>query len=200
MKFFLNKQNRFTPLEGRVKESHLTGFTLIELLVVIGIIAVLSSILYANFNEARMIARDKARMTTLKEVQLALELYKAQYGEYPAACDAAGTGNFAGPGPVSSRSGPFVECSQYISGLVPEFISVLPLDPVFEDESDKGFYYRSDGSRYKFMSYDSVEVNTVNSAGHEFARCPNEDKNNCDLNQTYNQRTYAVYSAGAEDW
>ena len=47
-------------------------------MVVVGIIAILSSILYANFNEARMIARDKTRMTTLKEVQLALELYKAQ--------------------------------------------------------------------------------------------------------------------------
>ena len=199
MKFLLNEQNGFVPLGGKVKKSPLVGFTLIELLVVIGIIAVLSSILYANFNEARMSARDKARMTTLKEVQLALELYKAQYGEYPlAGCSAS---EFAGPGAASDNG--FTKCDgNYIVGLVPEFISVLPLDPVSENEEDRGYYYRSDGSRYKFMSYGSVEVNTVNDFGHEFARCPSESGQHCNLTSKNGlfSNTYAVYSVEAELW
>ncbi|HMO78519.1 MAG TPA: type II secretion system protein [Candidatus Paceibacterota bacterium] len=202
MKFFQNKQTGFTPLEGKVKKSSLTGFTLIELLVVIGIIAILSSILYANFNEARMIARDKARMTSLKEVQLALELYKAQYGVYPSAgvgtCANAGD-KFVGPG---LGNGDFVGCaginkSRYIDGLVPEFIGALPMDPTFEDQENRGYYYRSNGTSYKFMSYDTVEVNTVSSPGHEFARCP-ATSGACSGGVP--ATTYAVYSAGAEDW
>lgn len=186
MKFFQNKQK---------------GFTLIELLVVIGIIAILASILYANFNEARMIARDKTRMTTLKEVQLALELYKAQNGVYPDANCTAGFLEFAGPG-TSNQSG-FQNCTgasaaNYIIGLVPEFIAALPMDSIFEDEANRGYYYRSDRSSYKFMSYDTVEVNLVDSFGHEFARCP-AAIGACGSIEDI-ATTYAVYSAGAEDW
>ena len=180
MKFFLNKQK---------------GFTLIELLVVVGIIAILSSILYANFNEARMIARDKARMTSLKEMQLALELYKAQYGVYPDACSPANTINFVGPGDTTASD--FDKCANYIPALVPEFIGALPLDPVFENETNRGYYYRSNGTSYKLMNYGSVEVNLVADFGHEFARCPTA-AGAC--NSGVPSDTYAVYSAGAELW
>ena len=54
------------------------GFTLIELLVVIAIIAILAAVLLSSFDEARKSARDDARKAELKELQLALELYKAQ--------------------------------------------------------------------------------------------------------------------------
>ncbi len=55
------------------------GFTLVELMVVISVIGILSSIVYANFGSARASARDDIRKSALKEVQLAIELYKAQY-------------------------------------------------------------------------------------------------------------------------
>jgi len=59
------------------------GFTLIELLVVISIIAMLSSIVLAATNAARIKARDSARIQTVKEIQKALSLYYADYGYYP---------------------------------------------------------------------------------------------------------------------
>ena len=62
------------------------GFTLIELLVVIAIIGVLSSIVLASLNSARKKARDTRRITDLKQIQLALELYfDGQSNQYPAA-------------------------------------------------------------------------------------------------------------------
>jgi len=61
------------------------GFTLIELLVVVSIIGVLSSLIYINFSEARDSSRNRVWQTELKEVQLALELYKSQNGVYPPA-------------------------------------------------------------------------------------------------------------------
>jgi hypothetical protein len=142
-----------------------------------------------------MIARDKARMTTLKEVQLALELYKAQYGEYPmAGCTAAGTNNYAGP---TGKGGAFIGCTDYIPDLTPEFISVLPTDPIYSNEGDRGYFYRSDGSSYKFMSYDAVEVNIITNIGQEFSRCPIIAG---ECSSGVQSTTYAVYSDGAEDW
>ena len=62
------------------------GFTLIELLVVIAIIGVLASIVLASLNSARRKSRDARRITDIKQVQLALELYfDAQGSTYPPA-------------------------------------------------------------------------------------------------------------------
>ncbi|MDE1875001.1 MAG: type II secretion system protein [Patescibacteria group bacterium] len=61
------------------------GFTLIELLVVIAIIGLLSSIVLASLNTARMKARDTERKAQLKEIENALELYYDAYGVYPPA-------------------------------------------------------------------------------------------------------------------
>ncbi len=177
----------------KILNKKLNGFTLIEIMVVIGIIGILSAVLFANFSEARMQARDKARMTTLKEMQLAIEFYKAQNGSYPVAgCGAVGDA-FSGPGP---RVGLLTSCPLYIEGLVPDFISVLPNDPVFEQEAGRGYYYASNETSYKLMSLDSVEVLTV-SLGDEFARCPSAT-GACSGGIPTN--TYAVYSSGAEAW
>ncbi len=57
------------------RKSGILGFTLIELLVVIAIIGVLASIVLASLNSARRKSRDARRITDLKQIQLALELY-----------------------------------------------------------------------------------------------------------------------------
>lgn len=66
------------------------GFTLIELLVVIAIIGILSSVVLASLATARKKARDANRISDLKNVQLALELYYDGNQLYP---DQAGAGN-----------------------------------------------------------------------------------------------------------
>ena len=72
-----------------------SGFTLIELLVVIAIIGVLATIVLASLNTARVKSRDARRITDLKQIQIALEIYYDGKGveNYPAAptagtCDA----------------------------------------------------------------------------------------------------------------
>ncbi|HEY9481219.1 MAG TPA: prepilin-type N-terminal cleavage/methylation domain-containing protein [Candidatus Paceibacterota bacterium] len=59
------------------------GFTLIELLVVIAIIGLLSSIVLASLNTARIKSRDAARLSALRQVQIALEYYYDKHGRYP---------------------------------------------------------------------------------------------------------------------
>lgn len=186
-----------------MNKKHLDGFTLIELMVTISIIGLLSAVLFANFNDARMLARDKARMASLKEMQLSLELYKSQNGRYPAAGCTPVT-SFSGPG-TASASG-FVSCTNYVYGVagalfVPDFISVLPNDPKFESVAGKGFYYRTDatGSEYKLMILDSVESNKVTSFGDEFARCPVSGGGCSSVDGIAN--TYAVYRGNsAKTW
>lgn len=70
------------PLGLRKKVSE-KGFTLIELLVVIAIISLLSSIVLAPLNSARMRARDTYRADTLREIRTALENYQNDAGHYP---------------------------------------------------------------------------------------------------------------------
>jgi prepilin-type N-terminal cleavage/methylation domain-containing protein len=60
------------------------GFTLIELLVVIAIIGILSSVVLASLNTARQKSRDARRISDIKQLQLALELYFDDNGIYPA--------------------------------------------------------------------------------------------------------------------
>ena len=59
------------------------GFTLIELLVVIAIIGILSSVVLASLNTARLKARDTRRVSDIKSIQLALEFYYDSLGAYP---------------------------------------------------------------------------------------------------------------------
>jgi len=59
------------------------GFTLIELLVVIAIIAILSTVVMAGLNSARAKGRDAKRLSDIKQVQSALELYQDSCEGYP---------------------------------------------------------------------------------------------------------------------
>jgi len=91
------------------------GFTLIELLVVIAIIGILASIVLASLNTARKKGRDARRVSDMKQVQLALELfYDSNGSQYP-------IGNVA-PGYAMTDSATL--------DLAPAYIAALPVDPV----------------------------------------------------------------------
>ena len=77
------------------------GFTLIELLVVIAIIGILATIVMVSLNTARAKARDARRISDVRQIQLALQMYYDSTGSYPA----------------------------LLSGLSPTYISATPLDP-----------------------------------------------------------------------
>lgn len=60
-----------------------TGFTLIELLVSIAIIGLLGAITTINITKIRMKQRDAKRMSDVREIVKALNLYQNQLGKYP---------------------------------------------------------------------------------------------------------------------
>ena len=66
------------------------GFTLIELLVVVAIMGLLAALAVVALNNARARARDARRVSDVKQLQTALELYYLDQNEYPDAPSAPG--------------------------------------------------------------------------------------------------------------
>lgn len=99
------------------------GFTLIELLVVIAIISILSSIVLASLNSARIKARDARRKADLHSLELAIALYLDSTGTFP-------NNDYTGAGDWTVA---------YKTQLAP-YISPPPLDPL---ANNMGRYYGS---------------------------------------------------------
>ena len=174
------------------------GFTIIEVLVVISIIGILVAILVLSFDAARKHSRDSARKASLKQLQLAIETYRAQNGKYPAkGCGDVST-KWIGPN-ITGNSNTNV-CTDYIAGVAPEFIAALPVDAK-QGGADSGFLYQTDSSQtaYKVIINNTVETDTVSTYSDEFARCA-LNCGNAACPATPPANTYAVYSKGAECW
>ncbi len=84
------------------------GFTLIELLVVIAIIGLLASVVLLSLNSARAKSRDAKRMSDVRQIASALELYYNDNNSYP---------------------------TTSLGQLVPSFIGSLPTYPLPNDGS-----------------------------------------------------------------
>lgn len=60
------------------------GFTLVEILVVVSIIGIIISISVLSFNSTEEVSRNNARLSNVKQIQLALEEYYKYENSYPA--------------------------------------------------------------------------------------------------------------------
>lgn len=178
------------------------GFTLIEILVVIAIISILLTILFANFGQAKEDAKNKAMQAELKEVQLALELYKAQNGKYPPAnsnCDTSAFGIF------TAKSQSCEPTHLFIDELVPEFIADLPSHTKSANGTcNISYTVDTAGAWYKLVAIQCHAGAANQSEGvqseDELARCPSVCTStfNCVPTDQEFYESYAVYSAGGE--
>ena len=128
------------------------GFTLIELLVVIAIIGILSSVILASLGNARAKSRDATRLSNVRQIQNALELYYADNGEYPNRSLAT----TLAPGvetPVDCGNGFLGRQSwcDLASDLSP-YIQ-MPWDPLWDDSNDFYRYYYDSFSADNYQSY-----------------------------------------------
>lgn len=109
------------------------GFTLIELLVVIAIVSLLSSVILASLSSAQARGRDANRLTELRQIKYALELYYDQYGYYPPDLN-GNTAIETSNGDLSATSGCGTDSNWSSSGglaqLTPQYIAALPKDPL----------------------------------------------------------------------
>jgi prepilin-type N-terminal cleavage/methylation domain-containing protein len=151
------------------------GFTLIELLVVIAIIGLLSSVVFASLNSARGKARDARRIADVRQIERAIEMYYNDFGNYPVVGGWQGTssGCYGGAG---------------IPGIVPTYISSMPMDPLPSTASSGICYlYYSNGVDYKILIHGALEACSPGS-------CPLQDP------ARTGQRTGAIYTPAARLW
>lgn len=130
------------------------GFTLIELLVVVSIIGILASIALASLYTARLRARDAQRVSDMKEMQKAIELYFAQYKQFPR----TDIGNSVAPRSECAQWGGHTAAqviydTGHARGIYPEYITSMPTDPGMNAAANTNCYvYRSNGIDYKIIA------------------------------------------------
>jgi len=120
------------------------GFALIELLVVIAIIGMLSSVVLASLNTARIRARDAQRMTAISQLQNALELYYLDNRQYPPSGGATAP---SGSWTTSTDS----SWATFQTALAP-YMSQLPRDP---KQSTSGWPYTTGVYGFSYYSHGS---------------------------------------------
>ena len=139
------------------------GFTLIELLVVIAIIGILATIVMASLSSARKRGRDARRISDIKQLQLALELYYDANTTYPTALSAlTGPGYIAAipndPGTLNpyayvalqgAAAAPSTCASYHLGAKLENNANVAAAGSPFNDDSDTkgaGTYPTDDGT------------------------------------------------------
>lgn len=137
--------------------THKKGFTLVELLVVIAIIGLLSTLAIVALNSARQRARDAKRVSDVRQVQTALQLYFDAQNEYP----------LAATPPANLGEGSFVVLSSDgFSASAPSGATVyMGLVPDFPTPGASG-----ELDDYEYTAYDdSTEASTCTTAAETCA-------------------------------
>jgi len=101
-------------IPGTAKKS---GFTLIELLVVIAIIGILAAAVLTRLDQAQAQARDTQRISDMRQIRTALEMYFVDYGHYPD--ETVGV----------NHRGEFIGVGDTIDTLLSPYLNPVPRDP-----------------------------------------------------------------------
>ncbi|PIP86894.1 hypothetical protein COW81_03210 [Candidatus Campbellbacteria bacterium CG22_combo_CG10-13_8_21_14_all_36_13] len=158
------------------------GFTLIELLVVIAIIGLLSSVVLASLNTARIKARDAKRFAELTEMQKAIEFYYDANGKYP---------------PISNTHNHASSWTTFTNYLKP-YLPQIPIDPTnlyWYYDSDTGDNNQTYGMMIQIES--SSNYSKVNNDGGYY------NGNDPNYYEVGSQPTYCMnsgYSGSGRNW
>lgn len=117
------------------------GFTLVEILIVVTIIGLLSSVALFAYDNAKKKARDAQRLLDLGNLEKALEYYASVNGKYPERA-------YNGEG--------LWGLEKLIGVLSPEYIPVIPVDPLIGDHYDENSPIVDDNDRvYQYSTLGS---------------------------------------------
>lgn len=119
------------------------GFTLIELLVVISVIGLLSTLAVIGLDNSRKKARDARRVSDMKQIQTAIEMYTNDHGgKY---FSTGGTTRCLGIPSTEQCWGGFTGDDALNAALTP-YLSKIPVDPLYGTRSYNTYIYQSPGT------------------------------------------------------
>lgn len=165
-----------------------SGFTIVELLIVIVVVGILAAITIVAYNGIQLRSRDTIRVNDLRAIHKSIELYKAENGSYP--LPANGSMNWTG------NCSSFGSVTDYITGIS-TYVSRLPLDPKWKNTDNKCYLYRSNGTDFMILSWNSME----NICGGDPSNaCNPPEIRALDRQVTTNELSIAIFSPGAALW
>ena len=121
------------------------GFTLIELLVVIAIIGLLSTLAVIALNSARQKSRDTKRLSDIRQIATALELFYTDSNVYPTEASPVELGQ-GGYSAICSNGFQATCTGTAYMGLVPQ--PPVPADGTCSDTNNQYLYSSPDGQSY----------------------------------------------------
>lgn len=144
------------------------GFAILEVLVVVSMIVLLASVTLANVSSARGRARDTVRISDLKLIGAALDLYRQEHGSYPFCpfCTSAlysRTGDYGWNDAVNAWKTGVGWVSVSLGRDLAPYIAKLPKDPVnnrnlfflpgwFFSDQAYSYLYNSRGLNYELVT------------------------------------------------
>ncbi len=124
------------------------GFTLVEIVVAVGIVAILATAVIGTLQEGRKKARDAERVSDLKQVQLALRLYKDAESSYPLGHDG---------GTVLGEGGAFdATLAEYVTATVSDSMGSVS-DSTYEYVYDSDYDCSVAGASKKILYAKTME-------------------------------------------
>lgn len=131
------------------------GFTLIELLIVVAILGLLTTIAVVFLQNARSAARDTQRVSDIKQIQKALEMYHLEYGHYPVSNCGATQPNAAWCNSIESMDNNIWIKDSGDATAFAKFMPNMPTDPLQSDvavyRANYGYFYFSMGDTYALV-------------------------------------------------
>jgi prepilin-type N-terminal cleavage/methylation domain-containing protein len=125
-------QNRQT----RPSYSTHSGFTIVELLIVIVVIGILATITIVAYNGVQVKARDSARISKVKSISKAIELYYADNSRYPPILDGNGAESTCGS---TTENWGHCDRNKIIADMLAPYITIDPTS--LSNATQNNYYY-----------------------------------------------------------
>jgi prepilin-type N-terminal cleavage/methylation domain-containing protein len=124
------------------------GFTLIELLVVIAVIGLLATAVMVALNNSRIKARDARRISDIRQLQKALEMYYNQNNAYPI----SGNCNATSPNTGWCNSIQSLSSSHWVRNGATNLGAFMSQDPIDPKPASSPNWLPVDGGTYFYFA------------------------------------------------